>query len=141
MNTCKYIVNQITRRIYWTAYCIVLFFSIQHFGKLRVNLNGLVVKVLDSESGNTMRGFNWEHSNSYIMHKLTDLWRFFQIQYFSKFYSGLSCKYWGMHPNKIFQWRKGIVSCPIKYGKKIFMADGGQIILGKFIGGLLYMEG
>ena len=48
MNTCKYIANQITRRIYWTPYYIVLFFSIQHFGKLGVNLNGLVVKVLDS---------------------------------------------------------------------------------------------
>ena len=54
MNTCKYIVNQITRRIYWTAYCIVLFFSIQHFGKLGVNLNGLVVKVLDSQSRSLM---------------------------------------------------------------------------------------
>ena len=48
MNTCKYIVNQITKRIYWTAYYIVLFFSIQHFGKLEVNHNGLVIKVLDS---------------------------------------------------------------------------------------------
>ena len=46
MKTCKYIVNQITRRIYWTAYCVVLFFSIQNFEKLGVNLNGLVVKVL-----------------------------------------------------------------------------------------------
>ena len=54
MNTCKYIVNQITRRIYWTAYCIVLFFSIQHFGKLGVNLNDLVVKVLDSQSRRLM---------------------------------------------------------------------------------------
>ena len=50
MNTCKYIVNQITRPIYWTAYCI-LFFSIQHFEKLGVNLDGLVVKVLDSIPG------------------------------------------------------------------------------------------
>ena len=49
MNTCKYIVNQITRQIYWTAYCIVLFFSFEHFGNLGVNLNGLVVKVLDSQ--------------------------------------------------------------------------------------------
>ena len=54
MNTCKYIVNQITKRIYWTAYYIVLFFSIQHFGKLEVNLNGLVVKVLDSQSRSLM---------------------------------------------------------------------------------------
>ena len=46
-----------------------------------------------------------------------------------------------MHPNKIFQWNKGIVSGPIKYGGKLFMADGGQIVLGKFIGGLFYMEG
>ena len=41
----------------------------------------------------------------------------------------------------IFQWSKGIVSLPIKYGGKLFIADGGQIVLGKFIGGLLYMEG
>ena len=33
-----------------------------------------------------------------------------------------------------------MVSRPIKYGGKLFMADGGQIVLGKFIGGLLYME-
>ena len=31
-------------------YCIVLFFSMQHFGKLGINLNGLLVKVLDSLS-------------------------------------------------------------------------------------------
>ena len=54
MNTCKYIVNQITTWIYWTAYYIVLFFSIQNFGKLGVNLNGLVVKVLDSQSRSLM---------------------------------------------------------------------------------------
>ena len=30
---------------------------------------------------------------------------------------------------------------PIKYGGKFFMADGGQIVLGKFIGGQFYMEG
>ena len=47
MNTCKYIVNQITNPVYRTKYCIVLFFSMQHFGKLGVNLNGPVVKVLD----------------------------------------------------------------------------------------------
>ena len=28
---------------------------------------------------------------------------------------------------------------PTKYGGKLFMADGGHIFLGKFIGGLLYM--
>ena len=38
LNTCKYIVNQITRPVYWTTYCIVLFFSMDHFGKLGVNL-------------------------------------------------------------------------------------------------------
>ena len=89
-----------------------------------------------------MRGFNREHSNSYIMqNSLT----YFTLQYFFLFYpffySTLSCKYWGIHPNKIFQWSRGIVSRPIKYGGKLFMADGGQIVLGKFIGGLLYMEG
>ena len=35
---------------------------------------------------------------------------------------------------------KAIVSRPIKYGGKLFMADGGQIVLSKFIGGLLDME-
>ena len=29
------------------------------------------------------------------------------------------------------------MSCPIKYGGKLFMADGEQIVLGKFIEGLL----
>ena len=53
MNTCKYIVNQITIRIYWTAYCI-LFFSIQNFEKLGVNLSGLVVKVQDCQSRSLM---------------------------------------------------------------------------------------
>ena len=38
LNTCKYIVNQITRPVYWTTYCIVLIFSMDHFGKLGVNL-------------------------------------------------------------------------------------------------------
>ena len=33
------------------------------------------------------------------------------------------------------------MSRPIKYEGKLLMADGGQIVLGKFIGGLLYMEG
>ena len=51
VNTCKYLVNQ----NYWAnlsnyiLYCS-LFFSIQHFRKLGVNFNGLVVKVLDSQS-------------------------------------------------------------------------------------------
>ena len=93
----------------------------------------------------TLMGFNWEHSNSYIMHKLIDLFCltifFYQVQYFGKFYCALSCKYWGIHPNKIFQWGKGILSRPIKYGEKLFMADEGQIVLDKFIGGLFYMEG
>ena len=94
----------------------------------------------------TMRDFNWEHSNSYIYNAQTH-WPilpynpFCQIQYFSKFYSALSCKYWEIHPNKIFQWSNGIVSCPIKYGGKLFMADEGQNVLGRFIQGLLYMEG
>ena len=38
-----------------------------------------------------------------------------------------------MQPNKIFQWSKGIVSRRIEYGGKLFMADGGHIVLGKFI--------
>ena len=46
-----------------------------------------------------------------------------------------------MQPKKILEWSKDIVSRPIKYGGKLFMADGGQIVLGKFIGGLFYMEG
>ena len=41
----------------------------------------------------------------------------------------------------IFHWSKGIVSRPIKHGGKLFMADGGQIVSGKFLGGLFYMEG
>ena len=51
VNTCKYLVNQ----NYWAnlsnyiLYCS-LFFTVQHFRKLGVNFNGLVVKVLDSQS-------------------------------------------------------------------------------------------
>ena len=33
----------------------------------------------------------------------------------------------------IFQWSKGTVSRPITYGGKLFMADGEQIVLCKFI--------
>ena len=40
----------------------------------------------------------------------------------------------------IFHWSKGIVSRPIKPGGKLFMADGGQIVFSKFLGGLFYME-
>ena len=113
----------------------------------------------------TLMGFNWQHSIFYTI--LTDLlylailfakfnilasfilqffathWPillynpFCQIQYFSKFYSALSCKYSGIHPNKIFQWSKG----PIKYRGKLFMADGEQTVLGKFIGTLFNMRG
>ena len=36
----------------------------------------------------------------------------------------------------IFQWSKGIVSRPIKYRGKLFMADGGQVI-----GRVFYSEG
>ena len=43
--------------------------------------------------------------------------------------------------HKIFQWNKDLASRPIKYGEKLFMADGGQIILGKFIWGQFFMEG
>ena len=32
------------------------------------------------------------------------------------------------------------MSFTINYGGKLFVADGGQIVLGKIIGGLLYME-
>ena len=32
------------------------------------------------------------------------------------------------------------MSRPIKHGGKLFMTDGRQIVLGKFIGGLFYME-
>ena len=118
-------------------------------------------------SWSTLRGFNWEYSISYTIHKLTDLFcltilfskfnilasfilhffathwpilpynLFCQIQHFSKFYPALSCKYWGIHPNKIFQWSKG----PIKYTGKLFVADGGQTVLGKFIGTLFNMRG
>ena len=33
------------------------------------------------------------------------------------------------------------MSHPIKYGGKLFMGDGGQIVLGQFIRGMLFMEG
>ena len=56
MNIYKYIVNQITRPIYWTKYCNVLFFSIQLFGMLRFNLYDQVVKVFDSQSRSPVFG-------------------------------------------------------------------------------------
>ena len=46
-----------------------------------------------------------------------------------------------MQPKKILEWSKDIVFRPIKYGGKLFMADEGHIVLGKFIGVLFYMEG
>ena len=62
------------------------------------------------------------------------------MEYVSQFCAALSCKYSGMHSYMIFQWSKGIVPYSIKYGGKLFMEDGGQIILGKFIGTLFYMQ-
>ena len=41
----------------------------------------------------------------------------------------------------IFQWSKDIVFRPINYGEKLFMADDWQIVFGKFIKGLFYIEG
>ena len=85
-----------------------------------------------------------EHSNSYIMHKLTDL--FCLTILFAKFIISASfilhflANIEGYIPTK-FSNRARAVSCPIKYEGKLFMADGEQIVLGKFIGGLLYMEG
>ena len=39
-----------------------------------------------------------------------------------------------------FQWSKDIVSRLIKYGGKLFMGDGDQIVLDKFVWGLFYKE-
>ena len=78
------------------------------------------------------------------MHKLTDLFCYTIL--LAKFY---------ILPSFILQFLANIegyipirfsngaraVPHPIKYGGKLFMADGGQIVFGKFIGGLLYMEG
>ena len=52
-SNCEYIVKQVTRPVCWTTYCIVLFFFYATFWKTLwkgVNVNGLVVKVLDSQS-------------------------------------------------------------------------------------------
>ena len=44
-------------------------------------------------------------------------------------------------PNMIFQMEPEHSVSPIKYGSKLFMADWVQIVLGKFIWVLFYMEG
>ena len=83
-----------------------------------------------------IRGFNWKHSNSRITHKLTDLFCLtilFAKFNFSKFYSELPCKYWGVYPNKISQWSKSIVFNSIKYGGRLFMADVGQLFLANLL--------
>ena len=66
---------------------------------------------------------------SYLMHKLTDL--FCRTILFAK------CNILASF-NLHFQWSKGIVSHPIKYGGKLFMGDREQIVLGQSIGGMLY---
>ena len=77
------------------------------------------------------------------MHKLTDL--FFLTILFAKFNILASfilhflANIEGYTPTR-FSNGASIVSYPIKYRGKLFMADGGQIVLGKFIGGLFYME-
>ena len=78
-----------------------------------------------------MRGFNRDHPNSYLMHKLTDLFCLTII--FAKFNILASS-------NLHFPMEQGH-SVPSHNEEKLFMGDGGQIVLGKFIGGLLYMEG
>ena len=47
----------------------------------------------------------------------------------------------GYTPTRFSIGAKGIVSRPIKYGGKLFMADAVQIVLDKYIGALFYMEG
>ena len=51
MNTCKY---KLLGEFIELHIILFSFFSIQYFGKLGVNLNGLVVKVLDSQSRSLM---------------------------------------------------------------------------------------
>ena len=65
------------------------------------------------------------------MHKLTDLFSLTIL--FAKFniLAGF---------NLHFPMEQGH-SVPSHNGGKLFMGDGGQTVLGKFIGGLLYMEG
>ena len=65
------------------------------------------------------------------MHKLTDL--FCLTILFAKFNILASF-------NLNFPMEQGH-SVPSHNGGKLFMGDGGQIVKGKFIGGLLHMEG
>ena len=84
-----------------------------------------------------MRDFNCEQSNSYIMHKLTDLFcltiLFAKFNIFASFILHFLANIEGYTP-AIFSNGARAVSHPIKYGGKLFMADGGQIVLGKFTG-------
>ena len=78
------------------------------------------------------------------MHKLTDLFcltiLFAKFNILASFIMHFLANIEGYTPTRFSSGARA-VSCPIKYGGKLFMADGAQIVLGKFIGGLLYMEG
>ena len=78
------------------------------------------------------------------MRKLTDLLfltiLFAKFSMFSSFILHFLANIEEIHPHLIFQWSKGIISHTIQYVGKLFTADEGQIVLGKFIGGLFYME-
>ena len=57
MNTCKY---KLLGEFIELHTILFSFFSIQYFGKLGVNLNGLVVKVLDSQFRSPVfKTFGW----------------------------------------------------------------------------------
>ena len=65
------------------------------------------------------------------MHKLIDLFcltiLFAKFNILASFILHFLANIEGYTPNKIFLWSKGIVSRPIKYEGKLFMADGGQL--------------
>ena len=72
------------------------------------------------------------------MHKLTDLFcltiLFAKFNILASFILHFLANIEGYTPTRFSNGAKDIVFRPIKYGGKLFMADGGQIVLGKFIG-------
>ena len=76
------------------------------------------------------------------MHKLTDLFcltiLFAKFNILASFILHFLANIEGYTPTRFSSGARA-VSCPIRYGGKLFMTD--KIVLGKFIGGLLYMEG
>ena len=102
--------------------------------------------------GLAQRGFNRQRFNSSLMPQPSDLFSA-TILFFAKFnmltkLNPLLHEYWvNTWPHIIFQWNKGIVSPPIKYGGDLFLKKsyswqmGEAICFGQIFEGALLQDG